>query len=371
MVSYTPIPVTVLTGFLGSGKTTVLNALLRQPAAANSAVVINEFGEIGIDHDLVQSSADDLVLLNAGCLCCTVRGDLVTTLADLAAKRDAGQLPPFERVLIETTGLADPAPIIHTLMAEGLVDGRFRLARVVTIIDAVNGGATLDAQTEALKQAAVADLLLLTKTDLVADGGAGLRTRLHGINPGADILVATNGAVDAAALLGGGFYSVDEKSAAVAAWLREEAYAESHSHAHHDGRRHHDHGHEHEHTHNHLDVNRHDDRIRAFCITLDRPVKGETIDLWLGLLTALKGPDLLRVKGILNIDGAPGPYVIHGVQHVFHPAQALERWPSADRRSRIVFITRDIERGAIEATLQAFIAAEEEPPTATPALNRA
>jgi G3E family GTPase len=359
MNALAPIPITVLTGFLGSGKTTVLNALLRQPEAAHSAVIVNEFGEIGIDHDLVQSSADDLVLLNAGCLCCTVRGDLVTTLSDLAARRDAGTLPPFARVLVETTGLADPAPIIHTLMAEGMIDGRFRLARVVTLVDAVAGDATLDAHEEAMKQAAVADLLLLTKTDLAADCGKALRMRLAAINPGAAILVCENGAVDAKAVLGGGFYDLAAKGGKVAAWLQAEAYGEPSPHAHpHEHA--HDHGHDHGHRHAH-DVNRHDDRIRAFAITLDRPVKGETIDLWLGLLTALKGPDLLRVKGILNIEGAPGPYVIHGVQHVFHPALALERWPSNDRRSRIVFITRDIERSAIEATLNAFVAAEEAP----------
>lgn len=344
-----PIPVTVLTGFLGSGKTTVLNALLRTKAAADSAVIINEFGEIGIDHDLVQSSTDDLVLLNAGCLCCTVRGDLISTLSDLATRRAEGTVPPFARVLVETTGLADPAPIIHTLMAEGMIDGRFRLARVVTTVDAVNGAATLDAHEEALKQAAVADVIVLTKTDLAADGGAALIARLRTINPAAQRLTAAHGDTDAAAILGGGFWSLEGRSDAVAAWLREEAYASSHTH---------DHDHEH---HHHHDVNRHDDRIRAFCITLDRPLKGETVDLWLGLLTALKGPDLLRVKGILNIEGAAGPYVIHGVQHVFHPAQALSSWPSTDRRSRIVFITRDIEREAIEATLKAFIAAEEEP----------
>jgi G3E family GTPase len=220
------IPVTLLTGFLGSGKTTVLNHILKQPEMAATAVIINEFGEIGLDHLLVERSSEDVVLLNSGCLCCTVRGDIVETLTNLFVDRVKGKVPFFTRVAIETTGLADPAPILHTLMTDPIVAARYMLDGVVTTIDAVNGTGTLDRQPEAVKQAAVADRLLLTKTDL-ADGEARqtLEARLKSLNPSAAVVPVAQGAVDPAVLFNLGFYDPATKSADVGRWLREGRYA--------------------------------------------------------------------------------------------------------------------------------------------------
>ena len=227
------IPVTVLTGFLGSGKTTVLNHILKQPGMAETAVIVNEFGEIGIDHLLVESATDDIVLLNSGCLCCTVRGDIADTLLDLFVGRANGKVPHFRRVVIETTGLADPAPILHTLISDPLVAGRYSLDGVVTTVDAVNGAGTLDRQPEAVKQAAVADRLLLTKTDLAEpDAAAALKARLAALNPSAPLLPVAQGEVDPAVLFNLGFYDPQTKSIDVRRWLRDEAFEAGHEHHH-------------------------------------------------------------------------------------------------------------------------------------------
>jgi G3E family GTPase len=335
------IPVTVLTGFLGSGKTTVLNHVLKQPAMAATAVIVNEFGEIGLDHLLVERASEDVVLLNSGCLCCTVRSDIAETLLDLFVGRVKARVPHFARVVIETTGLADPAPILHTLMSDPLVAARYLLDGVVTTVDAVNGAGTLDRQPEALKQAAVADRLLLTKTD-IADGEVvgGLENRLAGINPTAPILRVAQGAVDPALLFQLGLYDPQTKSLSVQRWLRDEALAES------------DHHHDHD---DHRDVNRHDDRIRAFVIVRERPISWATLSNWLETLASMRGDDLLRVKAIVALSDRPEqPVVLHGVQHIFHPPVLLPQWPSEDRRTRIVFITRDLPREPIEASLLAF-----------------
>lgn len=355
------IPVTLLTGFLGSGKTTVLNRLLKHPSMAATAVVINEFGEVGLDHLLVERSSEDFVLLNSGCLCCTVRGDLITTLRDLFLRRVRGEIAEFQRVVIETTGLADPAPILHTLMTDPLIAARYRLDGVVSTVDAVNGSATLDRQQEAVKQAAVADRLLMTKCDLASrDASLDLRIRLAALNPGAPILEIQNGAADPEALFDIGLYKPATKSPDVQAWLRAEAYSDDHGrHAHE-----HDH-HEHGHAHARNDVNRHDDHVRAYCVVRDRPVAWVAFATWLDLLAAMRGDDLLRVKGIVNIADRPQqPVVIHGVQHVFHPPVLLDAWPSDDHRTRMVFITRDIPQSAIEDTLRVF---EDVKPSATAA----
>ena len=344
------VPVSLLTGFLGSGKTTVLNSLVRQPELANAVIVINEFGEIGLDHDLVESSNEDLVLLKSGCLCCTIRGDLVDTLRDLTARRIAGQITAFDRIIIETTGLADPAPILHTLMSDPALAFSYRLDGVITTIDAATGEATLDRQIESVKQAAVADRLLLTKTDLVdAAASKALISRLQAINPAAPLVIVTNGEVHPSEVLDAGLYNPATKSLDVQRWLKAEAYGTTadngHEHDHH-------HGHQ-EHVHRH-DVNRHDEHIKAVCLTVDDPIPAGDFDSWLSILMALKGPDLLRIKGILNITELTGPLVIHGVQHVFHPPLHLKKWPSKDRRSRIVFITRDIDEAALRDTLRMF-----------------
>jgi G3E family GTPase len=336
------IPVTLLTGFLGSGKTTVLNHVLKQPGMAATAVIVNEFGEIGLDHLLVERSNEDVVLLNSGCLCCTVRGDIVDTLTNLFVDRVKGKVPFFTRVAIETTGLADPAPILHTLMTDPIVAARYMLDGVVTTVDAVNGAGTLDRQSEAVKQAAVADRLLLTKTDLAEpEARKGIEARLQTLNPSAPILPVANGAIDPARLFNIGFYDPATKGLDVRRWLRDEAFGAGHAHD--------------EHEHEHSDVNRHDDRIRAFCVTRDRPISWAALSAWLDGLATMRGDDLLRLKAIVALSDRPDqPVVLHGVQHLFHPPVLLPKWPSEDRRTRMVFVTRDLPRETIEATLAAF-----------------
>jgi G3E family GTPase len=355
------LPVSLLTGFLGSGKTTVLNHLLRQPELAQTVVVINEFGEIGLDHELVESASEEMVLLQSGCLCCTIRGDLIDTLRTLFLRRVRGEIAAFERMVIETTGLADPTPILHTLMTDPLIAARYRLDGVITTIDAATGQATLDRQIESVKQAAVADRLILTKTDLVeGDPIEALERRLRALNPAAPILRAVNGAVAPARLFDAGLYDPKTKSLDVQRWLSAEAYedppglrdpGEHHGHTsrEHDDD-HDDHG---DHGHEHV-INRHDDHIKAVCLTLDAPVPAEGFRQWFEILMMLKGPDLLRVKAILNIEGNDKPIVLHGVQHIFHPTATLPKWPSADRRSRIVFIGWDLDEAALRDTLKLF-----------------
>jgi G3E family GTPase len=340
------IPVTVLTGFLGSGKTTLLNHVLKQPEMAATAVIINEFGEIGLDHLLVESATEDVVLMSSGCLCCTVRGDIANTLTDLFVGRVKGRVPYFTRAVIETTGLADPAPVLHALLADPIVAERYMIDGVVTTVDAVNGAGTLDRQIEAVKQAAVADRIILTKTDLAEPGAlAALEGRLAALNPGAPRLRAVNGEIDPGALFGLGLFDPQTKSVEVRRWLQDEAVAADHSH---DGPHHH-------HDANRQDVNRHDERIRAFCITRERPISWNALSGWLDSLASMRGDDLLRVKAIVAIADRPDqPVVLHGVQHVFHPPVLLPAWPDGDRRTRIVFITRDLPQQTIEQSLTAF-----------------
>ncbi|MEM9301988.1 MAG: GTP-binding protein [Pseudomonadota bacterium] len=346
------LPVSVLTGFLGSGKTTTLNHVLQHPDFSRTLVLINEFGEIGLDHELVTHCSDDVVIkMASGCLCCTIRGDLSKTLREAPGRFARGGKLWFDRVLIETTGLADPAPILHTLMTERSLTRRYRLDGVITTVDAVNGDATLDRQVESVKQAAVADRLLLTKTDIAArDVLHGLRDRLRTLNPAAPQILAANGAVDPAQLFDAGLFDPRSKSPAVRDWLRAEAFADQQggrSQNHHHGH-HHDHHHEHDHDH---DVNRHDAHIKAFCLTLDEPFDRGALHRWLEELSRLRGEDLLRIKGLVNVTGLDGPVVVHAVQHVIHPPVMLPTWPSADRRSQLVFITRDIAEAELRETL--------------------
>jgi G3E family GTPase len=351
-------PVTLLTGFLGSGKTTVLNHIVRQPEMAATAVIINEFGEIGIDHLLVEKATDDVVLMQSGCLCCTIRGDIADTLVNLFVDRAKGRIPSFERVVIETTGLADPAPILHALMQDPIVAERYMVDGVVTTVDAVNGSGTLDAQIEAVKQAAVADRLLLTKCDVAsAEERRVLEARLAALNPGAPLIEVTGGAVDPAFLFNLGLYDPTTKTVEVQRWLGEEAFADAHDD--HEGHEEHGHGHHH-------DVNRHDAHISSFCVTRNKPISWTALSGWLDALTSMRGADLLRIKAIVAIDERPGqPVVLHGVQHLFHPPVLLPEWPSDDHRTRIVFITRDLPRETIEQSFAAFAEADE-PPNLSP-----
>lgn len=335
------LPVTVLTGFLGSGKTTLLAKLVRHPGAGRSAVIINEFGEIGLDHDLIATSDETVVRMESGCLCCAFQGDLALTLRDLQIRRVKSRVAEFDRVLIETSGLADPAPILQTLMADPMVEHHFRLDGVITLIDAVNGERILDREPEAVKQVAVADRLLITKVDLAApDRIAALRGQLEALNPIAPRFEVVDGEIEPEALLEVGLYDPRSKAPDVARWLAEEAYRQDVA------------PHAHDHVH---DASRHDARIRTFCIRRREPIAGSVAGFFLTLLQSHRGADLLRVKGILNLAEAPErPMVIHGVQHLFHPPVRLDAWPSDDHDTRIVFITRDIERAEIERLLDAL-----------------
>ena len=278
----------------------------------DTAVLVNEFGEIGIDHLLVEELLDEkTVLLSAGCLCCTIRDDLVGSLVSLHERRAAGEIPPFRKAVIETTGLADPAPILHTLLGHEALEDRFRVDAIVTTVDAVNGDLQLDRHLESLRQAAVADRLVLTKTDLASDSHVeALRERLHRINRGAPVLEVRHGEVAPSRLFGAGPLGDAGEDPRIERWLNEAAYRDEDGHAHHD-------------------VNRHDDRIRAWCLEARRPLPMPRFIAWVERLIERHGDALLRLKGVLDLEGSEVPVVVHGVQHVFHPLSRLERWPRA------------------------------------------
>jgi len=356
------IPVTILTGFLGSGKTTALNYLLAQPELKDAAVLINEYGDVAIDHLLVRQVAEDVVLLDSGCLCCTVRGDLVNAMRDLFVKRVRGDVPEFSRVLIETTGLADPAPIIHTLMTDPMLAARYRLDGIVCTVDGVNGLSSLDTNKESVKQAAMADRLLLTKLDLADPVTVEqLRARLTELNPGALLVPVAQGRVPPSEVLDCGLFNGKNHGPDVERWLNEEAYAAQDDHLCGPGCTQ-DHYHRFKpkkaQGHGHAHAPRHDTSVSSFVVTYDEPVAWDGLALALEFLISTRGEHLLRVKGIVNAVGSDVPLIIHGVQHLFHPVIQLPEWPDDDRRTRIVFITRDLPKDAIENLLAHALADE-------------
>jgi len=332
-----PIAVSILTGFLGSGKTTMLNRLLKDPALSNTAVIINEFGEVAIDHLLVEQSGDGVIELSDGCLCCTVRGELVDTLADLIDRVQTGKVAALDRIVIETTGLADPVPVLQSVMGHPALMHAFRLDGVVTVVDAVNGASTLDAHEEARRQVAVADRIVLSKTDLADEGEIGeLKAKLRGLNPGAEFVEAAESGT--AALIAYGLYDPATKTADVSRWLG-------------DGDDHHDHDHSHDHAHSH-----HDASIRTFSLVHDRPVSWSTIEMFLDLLRSTQGERLLRMKGIIEIAEDPErPLVIHGVQKLLHPPARLPAWPEGQRGTRLVLITHDLPEDYVRRLFGAFV----------------
>jgi len=329
VMSADAIPVSVLTGFLGSGKTTMLRHLLRAPEFSRTAVIINEFGEIGLDHELVEASEDSVIALQTGCLCCKIRTDLAETLSDLLRRRDEGRCVSFDRIVSETSGLADPAPILQTLMTDANIAERLVLGGVVTTVDAVTGAATLTREGVSQKQVAVADRIVLTKLDLAGPAEPALLHRLEAFNAGAPVLMADHGRIDPSRIFDAGFYDPATKSSDVTAWLAEE----SHGHAH----------------------TRHDADIKTYAIVRREPIRAVALTLFLEALAEHCGDDILRLKGIVNILESPDrPAVIHGVQHVFHAPAFLDRWPSDDRSSRIVVITRRVPRRWVEVLLAAI-----------------
>jgi G3E family GTPase len=364
------IPVSILTGFLGAGKSTLLNRILKDPAARDTAVIINEFGEVGIDNFLVETSGDTLLELSNGCLCCTVRGELVETLASLIDQIQTGRLKPIRRVVIETTGLADPAPVMQAVMGNPVIAQSFQLDGVVTVVDAVHGLSTLIRHPEALKQVAVADRLVITKTALAAPGVAqALMQRLHELNPRALRIDGDTQEAGSAAVLLNGLYDPDSKIADVARWLSEEQALDDHAHAHHHD---HDHGHDHDHDHDHdhhdghadearhghhhHDINRHGADIRSFSLIHDRPIEPMAIEMFVDLLRSAHGDKLLRMKAIVQLSDNPDrPLVLHGVQTIFHPPERLARWPEgSDRRTRMVLITQGLDESFVTDLFAAF-----------------
>jgi G3E family GTPase len=329
-------PVNLVTGCLGSGKTTLLQRLLADPALADTAVLINEFGEVGLDHHLLERIDDTMVLLQSGCLCCTIRGELSAAMRELYARRERGEVPAFRRLVVESTGLADPFPILSTVQADAVLRHHFRLGNVITAVDAVNGLLQLSRQPESTKQVAVADRLVLTKTDIAEPEAADvLVRRLRKLNPSAPLWRAADEPMDAAGLLAHDLFATAGRSESARRWFAAELAVQAH--------------------HEPVDRNRHDDTIYAFALALDGQIDWTRFGLWLTMLLNRHGERLLRVKGILNVTGSPTPVAIHGVQHLVHPPVHMAAWPDQDRCSRLVFIADGLDRVLIERSLRAFL----------------
>jgi G3E family GTPase len=342
------IPVTLVTGFLGSGKTTLINAALRAPELAKTVVVVNEFGEVGLDHSLFASSNDAVVVLENGCLCCTVRGDLVATLVDLNQGRVSGRIPAFDNVVIETSGLAEPGPVLQAFLSEPNLDGLYRVASVLTLVDAVNFEGTLKEHDEALRQVAYADRILISKLDLIKDdpsaAEAALRKTLARLAPSATVEINDTNARPRVDLLKSPGFDAADPNADPLPWLALAAHEQHHDHEHHDGDDHHHHDHA-----DHL----RDRGIESFVLTRTEPMAREELQFLLAGINQNLGPGLLRVKGLVNIAGEPGkPAVIQGAQHILHTMTWLDRWPDADERSRIVFIAQGTTRAELKEIIE-------------------
>ena len=337
------VPVSILTGFLGAGKTTLLNRLIGDTWLSDAALIINEFGDVGIDHLLVESSGDGVIELSDGCLCCTVRGELVDTLADLMDRMQTGRIRPFSRVVIETTGLADPVPVMQSVIGHPALGQSYRLEGLVTVVDAVNGLATLGGHEEARRQVAVADTIVLSKTALSAECDK-LRSQLATLNPLARVINAEAPELTAQGLFDTGAYDPVARSLDVARWLSEGQ--DDHHHHHHHG---HGHGHAH-------DVNRHDQHIRADSMVFERPIAPEALAMFLDLLRSAHGPNLLRMKGIIKLSDDPSrPLVLHAVQALMSEPVRLQAWPEGARQeTRLVVITRDMPKGFVAELFSAF-----------------
>ena len=359
------IPVTLLTGFLGSGKSTLLTQLLQDSKFCDTAVVVNEFGEVGLDGILIEHNGEQIVEMTSGCLCCTIRGDIRETLLALYGQRERNEIPGFKRLVVESTGLADPAPVIHTLISDPLLDRRYMLGGVVTTVDAINGAATLGAHIECEKQAAVADRLVITKTDLINDPIAKkelemLEFKLLELNPGAVILGRHEPNFDFHRLFDTSLYNPETKTTNVRMWLGSEAEKHDHGDNHHHGHISQDHSHDPCHkegqetgVHN---VTRHGTNIRSFTLTFEEPLELEALATALEVLTMTHGANLLRLKGIVDTTERPDmPLVIHGVQHVFHNPVWLDEWPDENKQTRLVFITNGIERRTLETYFESWI----------------
>jgi G3E family GTPase len=339
-------PVNLVSGFLGSGKTTLLKRMLASPALADTAVLINEFGEVGLDHELIGRIDENTVLMQSGCLCCTIRGELADAIKSLHSRRARGEIPVYRRLMIESTGLADPLPILTTITAEPALRHHYRLGLVVTTVDAVNGMGHLDRQPESMKQAAVADRLVVTKTDIAdSRATADLVARLRRLNPAAPVRFAADEDLDPEELIGRDLFDIATKSLEVTRWFEEEAELriDDDDHAH---------GHPHARAH---DPNRHGDDIRAFSFVFDEPIDWTAFGLWLSALLNRHGEAILRVKGILSVAGESAPVAVNGVQQLVHAPTHLAGWPSGDRRTRIVFICKGLGEAPIRRSFSAFV----------------
>ena len=341
-MSDTKIPLTILTGFLGAGKTTLLNAILSDSKNGRVAVIVNEFGEAGLDHHLVEKSTDDVVLMQSGCLCCSIRGDLPKTIERLLRKNIRKEIN-FERIVIETTGLADPGPIMQTLLMDNVLASNIRLDGVVTVADAINGTSTLEKQFEAVSQAALADLIILSKTDIASpEQIQNLKNQLERINPTSKIICSINGLGLKDEIWGINALRDQSNYNEVLSWttglepkvtelknLSGLAPAKSIS----------------------KPAFNHDSKIESCSIILDTPISNTTFDNWLDTLIGVKGSDILRIKGIVFLENIEAPFVFHGVQHVFDPPVQLKNWPKKDRQSRIVVIARNLSQFQLQRSL--------------------